>query len=222
MTPERKDRIQQVLCKRQSDLTVMTARVVKERNLAAIVRTCDAVGVQTLHSVVPEGEEYREYRGTSASANKYVDVLQYPNEHAVVDTLKSAGHQLVAAHFTDEAVDYRDIDYTRPTALIMGAEIEGVSQHIVDQCDACIVIPMMGMVESFNVSVACAIILSEAQRQRQLKGMYEHQSLTEDDYERLLFKWGYPKVAAYCESAGLPYPKLDENGDLLPTSAIQE
>lgn len=215
MTPARKERIHNVLSQRQPDLTVLTARIVKERNLAAIVRTCDAVGIQTLHSVVGKDDEYREYRGTSASANKYVDVVQHDNELDALDQFKGAGHQIVAAHLVESAVDYRDINFTLPTVLVMGAEIEGVSDQVVERCDACITIPMMGMVESFNVSVACAIILSEAQRQRQISGMYDSNHLSEAEYARLLFKWGYPKVAEFCEERNLPYPKLDENDDLL-------
>jgi len=222
MTPERRSRIHQVLCKRQADLTVLTAKVVKERNLAAIVRTCDAVGVQTVHCIIEDGEEYRHYRGTSASANKYVDVMQYSDELTPVKQLKSQGYQLVAAHLIETAIDYRDVDFTKPTVLVMGAEIDGVSDTLVESCDACITVPMMGMVESFNVSVASAVILSEAQRQRQLKGMYDARSLDQESYRRLVFRWGYPKVAAYCDEHGLAYPELDENDDLISSGYLAD
>ncbi|WP_370978634.1 tRNA (guanosine(18)-2'-O)-methyltransferase TrmH [Agaribacterium sp. ZY112] len=218
MTPERKERINEVLSLRQPDLCVVTDKIVKDRNLAAIIRTCDAVGIQHVHCVVPKSE-YRTYRGTSASADKFVDTVHHASAPEALAELKEKGMQIVAAHFSPDAIDYRDIDYSKPTALVMGTEIEGVSDEALNYCDAKIVIPMMGMVESFNVSVAAAIILSEAQRQRQIKGAYDVRKLDDGTYQTLFFRWGYPKLAHYCDENKLPYPPLDENGDLISGTA---
>lgn len=215
MTPERRERIHSVLSKRQPDLTLVTDHVVKERNLAAVVRTCDAVGIPTMHSVT-DAEPYRTYRGTSASAQKYVDVKHHSTAVDILRELRGKGYNVVAANLSDQAIDYREVDYTRPTALLMGAEIEGVSSSALAFVDTQVVIPMMGMVESFNVSVAAAVILSEAQRQRQVAGMYDRVQLAEDDYKSLFFRWAYPRFAEYCDQNGLAYPELDENDDLIP------
>jgi len=219
MTPRRRKTINRVLDLRQPDLTVITERVIKERNLAAIVRTCDAVGVPEVHCVQSK-ELYRTYRGTSASAQKYVDVHLYDDVSAPIALAKGQrGMQVVAAHLSATAVDFREIDFTQPTALLMGTEIDGVAADTVDQCDANIIIPMMGIVESFNVSVACAIILAEAQRQRQAKGFYDHPRLSETHRQRLFFKWAYPRMAAYCDENGIAYPPLDQHGELIPGTA---
>lgn len=217
MTPERRNKIHSVLSKRQPDLTVITDHVIKDRNLAAMVRTCDAVGVQTLHSI-SDPEHYRTYRGTSASAQKYVGVRHHCDISEVAQSLKQQGFSIVAAQLSDESIDYRKVDFTQPTALLMGAEIEGVSAKALSYVDQQIIVPMMGMVESFNVSVACAVILSEAQRQREEKGMYDESRMGAAEYKSLFFRWAYPKMAAFCDERNMPYPELDENDDLIPGS----
>lgn len=218
MTPKRQERINQVLSKRQNDLTVITDQVVKNRNLAAIMRTCDAVGIPKMHCVEAE-ERYRTYAGISASSHKWVETIHYDNVVTSINTLKSSGMQIIAANLTDDAIDYREVDYTKPTALLMGTELIGVSDAAAKACDQNIVIPMMGMVESFNVSVACAIILAEAQRQREAAGLYDQCQLSKEEYDRLFFKWAYPDLAKYCEDRGIEYLPLDKNGDLIPGTA---
>ncbi len=215
MTPERRKRIHSVLSNRQPDLTVITDKVIKERNLAAIVRTCDAVGIQTLHSV-SDTELYRTFRGTSAGAQKYVGVEHHTNILDTVASFKDKGFTVVAAHLSSSALNYKDVDYTKPTVLLMGAEAEGVSNEALKLVDTEIMVPMMGMVESFNVSVACAVILSEAQRQRQEASMYGRARLPNDEYKSLFFQWAYPRLAEFCDRKGVSYPDLDENDDLIP------
>lgn len=218
MTPKRRETINRVLDLRQPDLTVITERVVKERNLAAIVRTCDAVGIADIHCV-QSAELYRSYRGTSASAHKYVDVTLHDDVTVPIANAKQLGMQVVAAHLSKDAVDFREVDFSKPTALLLGTELDGVEAETEKLCDTNIVIPMMGMVESFNVSVACAIILAEAQRQRQACGLYRQSRLEERQREKLFFKWAYPKLAAHCDERGLSYPPLNENGDLIAGTA---
>ena len=133
-----------------------------------------------------------------------------------IEALKGQGHKLYAAQLSDRAVDYREIDYTVPCTIIMGNEVEGVSANAAEQADEHIVIPMMGMVESLNVSAACAIILSEAQRQRKEAGLFDVRRLPDDEYLRLLFCWCQPVVKRYCDDRRLPYPPIDpETGELV-------
>jgi len=219
MTPERKQRIHSVLRNRQPDLTVLTDKVVKDRNLAAIVRTCDAVGIQTMHCI-DQQDDYRTYNGTSASAQKYVDVVHHSEAGVALGEFRNQGYQIIAADFNESAVDYRKVDFTRPTVLVMGAEIEGVSDNVLSEVDQSIIVPMMGMVESFNVSVACAVILSEAQRQRQEAQMYGENRIPPYEYQRLFFRWAYPKLAKFCDERGEAYPDMDENYDLLPGQGV--
>ena len=213
MTPERIARLRDVLDKRQPDLTVLTDFVHKQRNLSAIVRNCDAVGIQTLHAVIGD-EDYKSFRGTAMGSHSWVDVERHREPLAVIDSLKSSGYQMLAAHLDDNSVDYRDMDYTRPTALLLGAERRGVSEVALAQVDHCITIPMVGMVESFNVAVAAGIVLAEAQRQRAAAGMYDDRRLDLRTWTRLFFEWGHPAVRDYCKARGLAYPPLNEEGEI--------
>lgn len=214
MTPERLQRLRAVLSCRQPDLTVIADEVHKGRNIAAILRTCDAVGIDTVYSVVPEAG-YRPYRGTALGTQKWVSVKTCDNLAEPVTELKARGFQVVVTALSKKAVDYRAVDYTRPTALVLGSERTGASDVALKQADHSVTIPMVGMVESFNVSVAGAIILAEAQRQRAEAGMYDYCRLPEHDYSRRFFQWAHPQVAAYCEREGVPYPPVDEEGEII-------
>lgn len=214
MTPERLEKIRAVLNRRQPDLTVINDEVHKGRNLAAIMRTCDAVGIDHMHIVEPK-KGYRSFQGTASGSNKWVEVSTYSSVTQAIATVKSQGMKVVAAHLDSAAVDYREIDYVEPTALLMGMESEGVSEEALALVDHTVTIPMQGMVESFNVSVAAAIILLEAQRQRAEKGRYEECRLDKAHYQRRFFQWAHPQVANFCDSKGICYPDLDEKGDII-------
>lgn len=214
MTPERFETICKVLSQRQPDLTVITDEVHKGRNLSAIVRTCDAVGIQEFHCVEPR-KGYRAFRGTALGSHKWVDTVLHSDVATGINHLKQKGLKIVAAHLSDAAVDFRDVDYTVPTALLMGTEKQGVSPEALSLVDEEVVIPMMGMVESFNVSVACAIILTEVQRQRQMAGLYDARRLPDEVFNTKLFQWCQPIVTKFCDERGLEYPPIDEEGEII-------
>ena len=214
MTPERYHRITSVLDKRQPDLTVITDEVHKGRNVAAIIRNCDAVGIDTIHAVVPEAG-FQHYRGTTQGSHRWVEVVSHQSVEEPIRSLQYQGFQVLAAHLSSVSVDYRQVDYTRPTALLLGTEKYGVSEAALAQIDQPITIPMEGMVASFNVSVACAIILLEARHQRERSGYYQQRRLADDIYRQRLFCWCYPDLADYCHQHQLDYPKLNQKGDIV-------
>lgn len=218
MTPERIARLRQVLEQRQPDLTVVTDFVHKQRNLSAIVRNCDAVGIMQVHAVLGD-EDYQVFRGTAMGSHHWVQVRQHTDLGSALRPLKERGYQLVAAHPVADAVDYREIDYTRPTALLLGAERRGLSDDARSLADAAISIPMVGMVGSLNVSVAAGVILTEAQHQRRLAGLYDSVRIDRATYDRLFFQWGHPEVREFCEQRGLRYPPLNEEGEIDNPSA---
>lgn len=213
MTAVRYSKIIQVLNKRQPDLTVVTDSVHKGKNLSAIIRTCDAVGVMELHSV-SDNDFFGAHTGTTVGAHKWVKTSLRKNITEPLEQFKTAGYQIVAADVCATSKDYREIDFTKPTALVLGAEIEGISEAAQPFIDHSITIPMMGMVESFNVSVAAAIILSEARRQREDAGFYNSCRLDSETFNKLLFEWMQPVLAQYCEKHQLAYPELDNEGDV--------
>ena len=218
MTPQRYRKLRRVLDTRQPDLTVLMDNVHKEHNFSAVLRTCDAVGVLEAHGVWPN-PRYQPARGVSAGSGKWVRVHTHPRLEAAIAHLRERGLQVLAATTSPRSVDFRNVDYTRPTAVLVGAELTGVSDAGRALADAHVEIPMAGFVESLNVSVATAVVLYEAQRQRAAAGMYAAPRLADADYQRLLFEWGHPRLARRCRTLGVPYPPLGPDGDPASASA---
>ena len=214
VTAERFQKIMRVLRHRQPDLTVLAEHVHKPHNLSAMLRSCDAVGVGAAHAVAPTGR-VATFNETSASAEKWVRLEVHPTLDDAYRVLKEQNMQLLAAHFSPQARDYRDVDYTKPTCILLGNEKDGVSPQAASLADAHIIIPMFGMVPSLNVSVATAVVLFEAQRQRRAAGMFDTPRLSRDAMMTQAFRLLYPRLAGTYDERGLPYPALDEEGNVL-------
>ncbi|MEH6625367.1 MAG: tRNA (guanosine(18)-2'-O)-methyltransferase TrmH [Motiliproteus sp.] len=221
MTPERLAKFERVLDRRQTDLTLIADQVNKSQNLSALIRTADAVGMLEVHAVVPE-EGYRDFNRTAKGSGQWLEVRSHENFQQAADAVRGKGMTIVAAHFSGSAVDYRELDYTQPIALLLGAEKRGVSQHGADQADQHILVPMMGMVSSLNVSVAAGIILAEAQRQRTQAGLYDKSRLDPELRRDILFRWCHRRLADYCHLHQLQYPPVDEALNLVEPSAWYE
>lgn len=212
--PRRYHRLRNVLNRRQTDLTVLLEDVHKPHNFSAIIRTCDAVGIFSAHAVYQHGK-VPAFSETAQGSQKWVNIHSHSDLQTAVSHLKHQGHTIYAAHLSDNAVDYRTPDYTQPSAILFGAEKWGVSNEAMALVDQAIYIPMLGMVQSLNVSVAAAVILFEAQRQRLAAGYYNQSRLDSKMYRRTLFQWAYPDLAAAYDDAGKPYPPLGEDGQLI-------
>ncbi len=212
MTKRRFQRLKSALSRRQPDLTVVIDNVNKGHNLAAIIRTCDAVGIFEVHAFGSDST-LDHFKHISAGVGKWVYIRFYPTPQPALRRLKQEGFQLLGAHPHPDALDFRQIDYTVPTAIVLGAERFGISEDILPYLDHQIVIPMLGLGRSLNVSVAAGILLYEAQAQRQQKGLYDHPRPLKD-YHRILFEWAYPELATYCTQHKLTYPLLDEEGQI--------
>ncbi|HBQ6685785.1 tRNA (guanosine(18)-2'-O)-methyltransferase TrmH [Klebsiella pneumoniae] len=213
MNSKRYERICEMLARRQPDLTVCMEQVHKPHNVSAVIRTADAVGVHEVHAVWPSSR-MRTMASAAAGSNSWVQVKTHRTIADAVGHLKGQGMQILATHLSDKAIDFREIDYTRPTCILMGQEKTGITQEALADQD--IIIPMIGMVQSLNVSVASALILYEAQRQRQNAGMYQRANsmLPPQEQQRLLFEGGYPVLARVARQKGLPYPHVNEQGEV--------
>lgn len=213
MTPERFQTLKAALARRQPDLTVLADDVHKPHNIAALMRTCDAVGVFEINAVGPDSS-FRRARHISGGAGPRVGVRTHRHVIPAIASLKSEGFQVIAAHLTERSEDYRAVDYTRPTALLLGSELRGVSPDAAALVDCHASLPMRGLATSLNVSVAAALFLYEAARQREAAGLYADCRLTETQFLQTLFRWCHPGIAARCDEKGLPYPPLTADGDL--------
>jgi len=214
MTPERLATIKASLDRRQTDLTVVMENVRKPHNLAAVARTLEAVGGLEIHAIT-ELTSIRLTQMSAGGTKKWIKVHKHPTTEQGLNHLKQQGFQIIATTLDGKPKDYREIDYTRPTAILVGEELEGISEQAKQMADENISIPMAGMVQSLNVSVASALVLYEAYHQRMAAGMYEHRSLDEETYMTLLFEACHPKIANCCLQKRIPYPAIDEDARIL-------
>lgn len=190
-TTRRQERVRSVLERRQPDLTLILENVHDPHNVSAILRSCDAVGVLRVHVVYsiespPPGVFARQ---TSASAAKWVDVVRHDSMSACVTALREAGFQVLATALGQESRPLHEWDLTRKVAIIVGNEMRGVSEEALALADGSIEIPMVGMVQSLNVSVASAVCLYEAFRQRLAAGVYEMPALSPAELTTMEEDW---------------------------------
>jgi len=217
LTAKRLARCRATLDRRQPDLSVILDQVHKPHNLSAIMRTCDAVGAFNVHAI-QRSSRLSVHQHCAAGAGEWVNLSVASAVEEVVAAHQAQGVAVYAAHWSETAVDFRAVDYTRPCAVLLGAERWGVSHEAAALVDEHITIPMVGLVESLNVSVAAAVILFEAQRQRAAAGMYDAPRLSSTEYERILFEWLHPRLAGHLSQRGEPYPELDADGDPILSS----
>jgi tRNA (guanosine-2'-O-)-methyltransferase len=215
LLPRRFERLRTVLERRMGDLTVLLEHVEKPHNLSAILRSCDAVGVLEAHAVCHAGR-LPTFNSTAQGSQKWVPLQIHASSGEAIARLKEKGFRLYGTHLGVKAVDYRQCDYTGPTAFVLGAEKWGLGEAAAAGVDQAIFIPMRGMVQSLNVSVATATLLYEALRQRQAAAQVpEHgEGMEPGRFERQLFEWAYPQVAAWCRREGRPYPALSADGEI--------
>jgi tRNA (guanosine-2'-O-)-methyltransferase len=190
-TTRRQQRIAGVLRRRQPDLTVVLENVHDPHNVSSVLRTCDAVGVLGVHIIYTDEEApTRPFaRTTSASATKWIETTRYASVEECYGALRQQGFTILATAFETDAQDLYEIDLCRPTALVFGNEMRGVSEEAVAKADGHVLIPMLGMVQSLNISVACAVTLYEAMRQRREAGHYSGAKLADAELQRLQEAW---------------------------------
>jgi len=220
MTPDRFNKLKTILARRQPDLTVLTDNIHKPHNIAAVLRTCDAVGVHKIHAISSDGK-MRGHHMVSGGSRRWINIAFHNDEANAVTNLRQENWQLVAAHPTNSSIDYRAVDYTKKTAILLGSELEGLKSKLIEEADLKVVIPMEGMVASLNVSVAAALILYEAQRQRSKANLYQNSRLAPEEYDTTLFEWAYPEIAERCRKHTIPYPSLNEDGSLEKNPLIE-
>ena len=216
LSPNRFKRIQSVLNRRMGDLTVLLENVEKPHNLSAILRSCDAVGVLEAHAIC-QGGKTNTFNSTAQGSQKWVELHDHTNIVNAVKHLKSKNFQIYGTNLDDNAIDYRECDFCAPTAFVLGAEKWGLKKKTTDLMDKSIYIPMGGMVQSLNVSVAAAILLFEALRQRKEAGITPEngEGLSENMYEKKIFEWSYPAIANWCQKIGRDYPKINSQGEIV-------
>ena len=192
MTPERREKIQTVLSKRQNDITIVLENVFDPHNISAVMRTCDAVGVQEIYVLNTKIPRHKKWGAkSSSSAAKWLTVYQFENAEECFSELKKKYSKILTTHLSSDALNLYEIDLTQPVALVFGNEHSGVSDEIRNLADGNFIIPQAGIIRSLNISVACAVTLYEAFRQKTLAGHYNKAKLNGEVLKDLMNKWGY-------------------------------
>lgn len=192
MTAAREKRLREICARRQMDLAVILENVHDPHNISAVLRTCDAVGVQSVFVLYTETSldfgRVHLGRKSSASARKWVDVYLYRDLNTCFNDVKQRYHRVLAAQAVPGSQSLYSSTLTEPTALLFGNEKDGVSPESLALADGALNIPQSGMVRSLNISVACAVVLYEAFRQRASKGFYDVDPDHMSDAQHALFQ----------------------------------
>ena len=191
MTPERQTRIHEVLSKRQNNLTVVLENVFDPHNVSAIMRSCDAVGIQEIYVLNNRIPLHKNWGfKSSRSAANWISVHQYSDPVQCFEAVKNRYSSILTTHLSSDTVSLYQVDFTQSLALVFGNEKYGVSEEARALSDGSFIIPQVGMIRSLNISVACAVTIYEAFRQKSIAGHYDQRSLNEQAYNELSKQWG--------------------------------
>ena len=185
----RAERLRQVLSMRRPDLTVVLENVHDPHNVSAVLRSCDAVGVLRVELLYTVEKFPRIGKKSSSSANKWLDLRRHTSVAGCYSLLREEGFRIYATRLGGASVPLYELDLSRPSALVFGNEHRGVSPEAAEAADGNFHIPMVGMIQSLNVSVAAAVALYEAHRQRLASGVEGKKGLGAEELARLYEDW---------------------------------
>jgi tRNA (guanosine-2'-O-)-methyltransferase len=171
-------------------LTIVLENVFDPHNISAVMRSCDAVGIQEIYVLNTKIPRHKKWGArSSSSAAKWLTVHQFENTAECFAAMRKKYSTILTTHLSTDAVSLYQLDLTRSVALVFGNEHSGVSEEIIELADGNFIIPQVGMIRSLNISVACAVSLYEAFRQKQAAGHYEQQKLADNEYSTLFNRW---------------------------------
>ena len=190
MTQERLQKMAQVLAHRQNNLTVVLENIEDPRNITAVMRSCESVGIQDVYIIKGKLPSTRVYNYKSGrSAAKWLTIHEFDSVDACYTLLKLKNYRIFTTHLSANAISLYEVDFTQNIALVFGSEINGVSNEAQNLADGNFIIPQVGFVQSLNISVACAVSLYEAYRQKTAAGHYLQPSLPTEQKTALTELW---------------------------------
>lgn len=191
MTPERKEKLLRVLHQRQPNLTVVMENVDDPHNISAVMRTCESVGIQDIYVLTTKIHPHKKFGPrSSSSAAKWLSIHEYVDAKECILALRKHYKRILTTHLSTDAVSLFEIDFTESIALVFGNEHDGVSIEISSMADGNFIIPQMGIIQSLNISVACAVTIYEALRQKMVAGHYHQNAMSGERIEGLMKEWG--------------------------------
>lgn len=190
VTKDREEKLRRVLENRNHSLTLVLENINDPHNMAAALRSCDSVGIMDVHFIYYGKQPFPLLKHkSSASAWKWLNKYRHDSVAECFDTLRKQGKKIYTTHMSKDAVSLYDLDLTADLALVFGNEHDGVSEEAYTNADGNFLIPQIGMIQSLNISVACAVSLFEAYRQRKKAGLYDAPSLSNSEIDSALIKW---------------------------------
>lgn len=190
MTTERRQRLSDVIAKRQFDFTVVLENVFDPHNVSAVMRTCDAVGIQDIYILnnrIPPQKKWGHR--SSSTASRWLTIHQFTNAYDCFGEVKKKYERVLAGMLSKDSIDVYEMDLTQPTALVFGNESFGISDEMRPFIDGSFMIPQFGVIKSLNISVACAVTLYEALRQKRNAGHYNTSSNNGEEKVRIGKEW---------------------------------
>lgn len=191
MSPQRREKLLLALKKRQNNLTVVLENIFDPHNEAAVMRTCDAVGIQDIYIITNLDRPKKRWGFKSGSgAKKWLTIYEFTNAAECFNQLRNNYRRILTTHLGSDSVGLYEIDFTDSIALVFGNERFGVSDETKALADGNFIIPQHGIIESLNISVACAVTLYEAYRQKTIAGHYNTTNLPNLKTNKILHAWG--------------------------------
>jgi tRNA (guanosine-2'-O-)-methyltransferase len=182
LTGERRAKIEKVVASRTYSIVPVLENIYDRGNISAVMRSSEALGMQSVH-VIEISEKFKSANRVTQGADKWLDVTRWKTSRECALDLKSRGYKIYATHL-EAAVPIGEIDWSQPSAIVFGNEKDGVSKEMLELCDQAVIIPMLGFVQSFNISVAAAISLYHIYQDR-LKRLGHHGDLSEEEKQTL-------------------------------------
>jgi len=191
LTEERLTKFKIATTRRQNNLTVILENVHDHHNISAVLRSCDSVGIKEIFVLyTQEGlneEHLKLNKRVSSGARRWVDVNFYKDITACFEHVQRDYQHIFSTHLEEQPTSLYELDLTKSVALLFGNEKDGVSKEALAYSSGNFIIPQMGMVQSLNISVACAITIYEAFRQRDAKGMYTDNVPMSPNQQQILY-----------------------------------
>lgn len=156
LTTERQKKIRKVAAERCFAVQVVLENIYDRGNASAVMRTAEALGF-TQFNMIETGEKFKNANRVTQGAEKWIDVNKWKSTRDCIQSLKKKGYQIVVTHLDEKAKSISEVDFSKPTAFVLGNEKDGISPEMIDLSDHKVIIPMSGFVQSFNISVAGAL-----------------------------------------------------------------
>ncbi|SDD87584.1 TrmH family RNA methyltransferase [Niabella drilacis] len=194
MTNERREKLEKVISKRQPGLGIVLENVFDPHNISAVMRSCDAVGIQDVYILNTKIPRHKKWGAKSSSgAAKWLSVHEFDRTEECFAVLKNRYDKICTTHLSSDAVSLYEMDLVQNIALVFGNEHGGVSDEVRELANGNFIIPQVGIIQSLNISVACAVSIYEAFRQRSIAGLYNAPPGSEY-HQQLRTEWGIGEI----------------------------